>query len=179
MSTTLILAAAAIAVTFMLCFAASRAWQGWLELKRLELTSQEAAAGPADPDIGLRIELAAVRERMRELEEIASTSNSRRRLRRLARPMAEDKDFALGRASHRAMPDSPRRCDDRGDAAAARQWPARERYPLTERDRRFRLRSARAARRPTSSILTGRVRRASRRRSGLDGSRALAAERSG
>ena len=72
MSTTLILAATGIAVTAMLCFAASRAWQGWLELKRRELAQREAAAGAADSEIGLRIELAAVRERLRALEEIAS-----------------------------------------------------------------------------------------------------------
>jgi len=71
MSTATILAASGIAITALLCLAASRAWRGWLELKRLELAQREAAA-PADPDIGLRIELAAVRERLRQLEEIAS-----------------------------------------------------------------------------------------------------------
>ncbi len=71
MSTTLILCATALVITAMLCRAASRAWQGWLELKRHE----HAAAcdpTPSEDDAGLRIELAAVRERLRKLEEIAS-----------------------------------------------------------------------------------------------------------
>lgn len=72
MSTTLILSGTGIAVIAMLCIAASRAWQGWLELKRRELAQREAAAETADSEIGLRIELAAVRERLRALEEIAS-----------------------------------------------------------------------------------------------------------
>lgn len=70
MSSTLILAATALAITAMVCLAATRAWQGWLELKRLEL----GAEGRAEPEneVGLRIELAGVRERLRKLEEIAS-----------------------------------------------------------------------------------------------------------
>ncbi len=71
MSTTLILAATMIAITAMLCLAATRAWQGWLELKRLELGARHGAAITED-DVGLRIELAAVRERLKKLEEIAS-----------------------------------------------------------------------------------------------------------
>lgn len=74
MTTSLILAFTALAVTFMLCLAAGRAWRGWLELKRLELAGRvepEAEAVPGD-DMALRIELAAVRERLRKLEEIAS-----------------------------------------------------------------------------------------------------------
>ncbi|HST35735.1 MAG TPA: hypothetical protein VLK25_03795 [Allosphingosinicella sp.] len=76
MTTTLILAATALAITAMLCLAATRAWRGWLELKRLELAAREIhlAEPPADAgqDVGLRIELAAVRERLKKLEEIAS-----------------------------------------------------------------------------------------------------------
>jgi hypothetical protein len=74
MTTTLILAATALAITAMLCIAATRAWRGWLELKRLELAAREAPVeeAHADQDIGLRIELAAVRERLKKLEEIAS-----------------------------------------------------------------------------------------------------------
>ena len=52
MTASLIYAATALAITAMLCLAAGRAWRGWLELKRLEL--------------------AAVRERLKKLEEIAS-----------------------------------------------------------------------------------------------------------
>ena len=71
MSTILILAATAIAITAMLCAAASRAWRGWLELKRLELARRPEEAAP-DQGVGVRIELAAVRERLKKLEEIAS-----------------------------------------------------------------------------------------------------------
>jgi len=76
MTTSLILAFTALAVTFMLCLAAGRAWRGWLELKRLELAGRvepeaEVEALPLE-DMALRIELAAVRERLRKLEEIAS-----------------------------------------------------------------------------------------------------------
>ncbi len=70
MSTTLILAAAALAITAMVCVAASRAWRFWLDYKRLELAARHPAAEP--PDVGVRIELAAVRERLKRLEEIAS-----------------------------------------------------------------------------------------------------------
>ena len=71
MTASLIYAAAALAITAMLCFAAGRAWRGWLELKRLELAARSEAETP-DADIGVRIELAAVRERLKKLEEIAS-----------------------------------------------------------------------------------------------------------
>jgi hypothetical protein len=75
MDTTLILAATALAVTAMICAAAARAWRGWLELKRLELDrapGAQDAAEAAEDEIGLRIELAAVRERLKKLEAIAS-----------------------------------------------------------------------------------------------------------
>lgn len=71
MITTIILAATVLAVTAMLCIAGSRAWRGWLELKRLELSRDSAGEAP-DQDVGVRIELAAVRERLKKLEEIAS-----------------------------------------------------------------------------------------------------------
>jgi hypothetical protein len=71
MSTTLILAATALSIAAMFCLAASHAWQGWLELKRLELGSRPGGAVSED-DVGLRIELAGVRERLKKLEEIAS-----------------------------------------------------------------------------------------------------------
>jgi len=75
MTTTMILAATALAITAMLCLAAGRAWRGWLDLKRLELAAREAApetAEAAEDEIGVRIELAAVRERLKKLEAIAS-----------------------------------------------------------------------------------------------------------
>jgi len=49
-----------------------KGWQGWLELKKLELASggprADAPAGPG----GGRIELADLKERVRKLERIAS-----------------------------------------------------------------------------------------------------------
>ncbi len=71
MTTTLILAATVLGITAMLAFAASRAWQGWLELKRLEL-AHRSTANDDEGDVGTRIELAAVRERLKKLEAIAS-----------------------------------------------------------------------------------------------------------
>lgn len=70
MSGTLILAGTVILVSAMLCATASRAWRGWLDLKRAELAVRGEA--PAESDIGTRIELAAVRERLKRLEAIAS-----------------------------------------------------------------------------------------------------------
>ena len=75
MTAILILAATALAITAMLCLAASRAWRGWLELKRLELAARAEgpdAAEAAEDEFGVRIELAAVRERLKKLEAIAS-----------------------------------------------------------------------------------------------------------
>jgi len=71
MTASLIYAATALAITAMLCLAAGRAWRGWLELKRLELAAASEAEAP-EADVGVRIELAAVRERLKKLEEIAS-----------------------------------------------------------------------------------------------------------
>jgi hypothetical protein len=79
MTSTLILAATIFAVSAMICIAASRAWHAWLKLKKLELAAASApseadreAAEAAEDDIGVRIELAAVRERLKKLEAIAS-----------------------------------------------------------------------------------------------------------
>jgi hypothetical protein len=52
--------------------AALRGWQGWLELKRLELAGgagarRSGASGPAE-----RIELADLKERIRKLESLAA-----------------------------------------------------------------------------------------------------------
>jgi hypothetical protein len=70
MTATIIIAATALSITAMLCLAASRAWRGWLELKRLEL--DRASPGQEQQEVGVRIELAAVRERLKRLEAIAS-----------------------------------------------------------------------------------------------------------
>jgi hypothetical protein len=72
MTNALILAGTAIAITAMLCLAAGRAWRGWLELKRTEMAAKPEPVEIPDDDIGMRIELAAVRERLRKLEAIAS-----------------------------------------------------------------------------------------------------------
>lgn len=72
MTTTLILSATLLAVTAMLTLAASRAWRGWLDLKRIELVREVPATEASETEIGLRIELAAVKERLKKLEAIAS-----------------------------------------------------------------------------------------------------------
>lgn len=70
MSAAMLFAIASLAIAAMLCFTALRAWRGWLELRRLEL---ERPAAMADEEgVGVRIELAAVRERLKKLEAIAS-----------------------------------------------------------------------------------------------------------
>ncbi len=61
-----------IAIVLIVSFAALRAWRGWLELKRLEIASRTSDARPTDPEPGLRIELASVKERLRRLEAIAN-----------------------------------------------------------------------------------------------------------
>lgn len=70
MTSSLIIAGTVLAVTLILVTAGLRAWRGWLDLRRLELGSP-AAPEPKE-DVGLRIELAAVRERLKKLEAIAS-----------------------------------------------------------------------------------------------------------
>ena len=70
MSGTLILAGSILIATALLCATAGRAWRGWLELKRAELEARREP--PAESDVGTRIELAAVRERLKKLEAIAS-----------------------------------------------------------------------------------------------------------
>lgn len=78
MIASLSLAVSAILVVAMLCGAGLAAWRGWLSLKRLELQSTRgpAAAPVADDggetDTGTLIELAAMKERLRRLEAIAS-----------------------------------------------------------------------------------------------------------
>ena len=69
MTSTLIIAGAAVAIAFMLCAAGLWAWRGWLNFRKLELASRQS--GGAE-DVGIRIELAAVRERLKKLEAIAS-----------------------------------------------------------------------------------------------------------
>ena len=56
-------------ITLAICLTALHAWRGWLDLKRLSI----APGGQAgEQEVGLRIELAAVKERLKKLEAIAS-----------------------------------------------------------------------------------------------------------
>ena len=71
MTSSLILAVTALSITAILCLAGLRAWNGWLGLKRLELDRLQDAAQD-EGEVGVRIELAAVRERLKKLEAIAS-----------------------------------------------------------------------------------------------------------
>ena len=71
MTDTVIAALAAFTITTTLCFTLLRAWHGWLELKRLQIERHYPGDAP-DDDVGLRIELAAVKERLKKLEAIAS-----------------------------------------------------------------------------------------------------------
>jgi len=53
-------------------WAGLKGWQGWLELKRLELTQGCGQIAPPATSTGNRIELADLRERVRKLEAIAA-----------------------------------------------------------------------------------------------------------
>ena len=52
-------------------FAALKGWQGWLDLKRLELAGSNSRQEPKSPAME-RIEIADLMERIRKLEAIAS-----------------------------------------------------------------------------------------------------------
>ena len=63
------LAGFGLAALTIVAFAGLRGWQGWLDLKRLELAGgRQGARSPAMD----RIELADLKERIRKLESIAS-----------------------------------------------------------------------------------------------------------
>ncbi len=55
----------------ILLFALLRGWQGWLDLKRMELSSGHPSA-PAHGGAGERIEIADLKERIRKLESLAA-----------------------------------------------------------------------------------------------------------
>lgn len=69
MSDTLIVALAAVAITSMICATLLRGFRDWLGIQRAQAVPGRDAG---ESDIGTRIELAAVRERLKRLEEIAS-----------------------------------------------------------------------------------------------------------
>ena len=68
--TTMILAGFGLAAVGIAVWATLRGWQGWLDLKRMELAGhgRQDARGPAME----RIEIADLKERIRKLEAIAS-----------------------------------------------------------------------------------------------------------
>lgn len=70
MMTLMILAGSGLAATAIVTFAALKGWQGWLELKRMELGMgrRQDFTNPAME----RIEMADLKERIRKLESIAS-----------------------------------------------------------------------------------------------------------
>lgn len=69
-TTMITLASASLAGLSIATFAGLRGWQGWLEVKRLEVggTVRREGRSPA----GDMIEMADLRERVRKLESIAS-----------------------------------------------------------------------------------------------------------
>ena len=65
-----LLAASILAGAALASWAALKGWQGWLELKRFELS--HAAGDRTLPPAGNRIEIADLKERIRKLEAIAA-----------------------------------------------------------------------------------------------------------
>ena len=71
MTTALIWAGAALAITGMLSLALLKGWRGWLDLRRYEIAADSSAPEALDPTPGVRIEMADLKERLRRLEAIA------------------------------------------------------------------------------------------------------------
>jgi hypothetical protein len=67
--TMMTLASTGLAVTGIAAFTGLKGWQGWLEVKRLELAGHRQE--PRSPAME-RIEMADLKERIRKLEAIAS-----------------------------------------------------------------------------------------------------------
>ena len=65
------LVVAGLAALALVLAAALKGWQGWLELRRLEI-AHGTKPMPARGTAGERIEIADLRERVRKLEAIAS-----------------------------------------------------------------------------------------------------------
>lgn len=72
--TQLLLAGEGVAALAICLAVALRGWNGWLELKRLELTGAGTSGdrGPA-ATAGERIEMADLKERIRKLESLAAS----------------------------------------------------------------------------------------------------------
>jgi hypothetical protein len=70
-ATALVWVGGALAGVTILCLSGLKAWHGWLELRRDELAAGQSDEEQARPEMGARIEMADVRERLRKLEAIA------------------------------------------------------------------------------------------------------------
>ena len=70
--TTIAVAGAGLIGLGIFLLAALKGWQGWLELKRLELTSAQAPGVRSAGGVGEMIEVADLKERIRKLESIAA-----------------------------------------------------------------------------------------------------------
>ena len=70
MTDSMIWAGALCAVVTILAATASRGWRSWLAWKRFQLTARGGAETP-ELSPAVRIELAALKERLRKLEAIA------------------------------------------------------------------------------------------------------------
>jgi hypothetical protein len=60
-----------LAALGLVCWATLKGWQGWLELKRLELTSGQNRVA-SEGGMVERIEMADLKERIRKLENLAA-----------------------------------------------------------------------------------------------------------
>ncbi|MGZ8354226.1 MAG: hypothetical protein ACXWUJ_14115 [Allosphingosinicella sp.] len=61
-----------LAALGILLFAALKGWQGWLDLKRLELAGAAEPRAAGHGGMAERIELADLKERIRKLESLAA-----------------------------------------------------------------------------------------------------------
>jgi hypothetical protein len=68
--TTITMASFGLVALSIAVFAALKGWQGWLEIKRMELAAPHGAE-PRSPAME-RIEIADLKERIRKLESIAA-----------------------------------------------------------------------------------------------------------
>ena len=71
-TTTILTACFALAGLGMVLAAALKGWQGWLEVKRLEIAGTRGAEEAGGGCMAELIELADLRERIRRLESIAA-----------------------------------------------------------------------------------------------------------
>ena len=63
---------ATLAAVALVAAAALKGWRGWLDLRRYEVAADRSAPEAPDGAPGVRIEMAAIKERLRQLEEIAT-----------------------------------------------------------------------------------------------------------